>query len=175
MKQVEIITSLNDLTISQFEKIVELNEKVYNTSIESYVDLMEVLTNLTKDEIENLDINEFKKIVDIIKDIDYKTFDENFINQIEIDGVIYKTKSNGSEYNFSVKEVVLLRELIDKNPYSFMQEMIAILFKNVDADGNIINDLTPQAIQERKNKIGDIKMQIAGPYLTALSKSLIKE
>lgn len=174
MKQVEIITSLNDLTISQFERIIELNEKQYNSSIESYVELMTVLTNLSKDEIEGLDINEFKKIVDIIKDIDYKTFDEKFINEIEVDGVVYKTKSNGTEYNFSVKEVVLLRELIAKDAYHFLQEMIAILFKNVDADGNIINDLTPQAIQERKNKIGDIKMAIAGPYLTALSKSIIK-
>lgn len=175
MKQVEIITSLNDLTISQFEKIIELNEKQYNSSIESYVELMTVLTNLSIDEIESLDINEFKKIVNTIKDIDYKTFDDRFINQIEIDGVIYKTKSNGTDYKFSVKEVVLLRELIAKDAYHFLQEMIAILFKNVDADGNIINDLTPQAIQERKDKIGDIKMEIAGPYLTALSKSIIKE
>jgi hypothetical protein len=175
MKQVEIITSLNDLTISQFEKIVKLNEVEYNTSIESYIDLIDVISNLTKDEIEELDINEFKKIVDVVKEIDYKTFDEKFINEIEIDGVKYKTKSNGTEYNFNVKEVVLLRELIAKNPYHFLQEMIAILFKNVDAEGNIINDLSPQAIEERKNKIGDIKMEIAGPYLTALSKSLLKE
>lgn len=174
MKKVEIITSLNDLTISQFEQLVELNEKEYNTNIESYIDLIAILSNLSIDEIESLDIDEFKKIVDIIKDIDYKTFDEKFINEIEIDGVLYKTKSNGTEYNFSVKEVVLLRELIAKDANHFLQEMIAILFKNVDADGNIINDLTPQAIQERKNKIGDIKMDIAGPYLTALSKSLIK-
>lgn len=174
MKQVEIITSLNDLTISQFEHLVELNNKEYNTNIESYIDLIAILSNLSIDEIESLDIDEFKKIVDVIKDIDYKTFDNKFINQIEIDGVLYKTKSNGTEYNFSVKEVVLLRELIAKDANHFLQEMIAILFKNVDADGNIISDLTPQAIQERKNKIGDIKMDIAGPYLTALSKSLIK-
>jgi hypothetical protein len=174
MKQVEIITSLNDLTISQFEHLVELNNKEYNTNIESYIDLIAILSNLSIDEIESLDIDEFKKIVDVIKDIDYKTFDDKFINQIEIDGVLYKTKSNGTEYNFSVKEVVLLRELIEKDANHFLQEMIAILFKNVDADGNIISDLTPQAIQERKNKIGDIKMDIAGPYLTALSKSLIK-
>jgi hypothetical protein len=175
MKQVEIITSLNELTISQFERIIELNGKQYNTNIESYVDLIEVLTNLSKDEIEVLDINEFKKIVDVIKNIDYKNFDDKFINQIEIDGVKYKTKSNGSEYNFSVKEVIILRELIAKDSNHFLQEMIAVLFKNIDSEGNIINDLSPEAIQERKNKIGDIKMEIAGPYLTALSKSLISK
>lgn len=174
MKQVEIINSLNDLTISQFEHLVQLNNKEYNTNIESYIDLIAILSNLSIDEIESLDIDEFKKIVDVVKNIDYKTFDDKFINEIEIDGVLYKTKSNGTEYNFSVKEVVLLRELIEKDANHFLQEMIAILFKNVDADGNIISDLTPQAIQERKNRIGDIKMDIAGPYLTALSKSLIK-
>jgi hypothetical protein len=169
-KQVEIITDLTQLSLSQFEQAISIFNKEYETSIEKFIDLIDIMTNLTPSEIEDLDINDFKKIIDIIEGIEFTSFEKKFINQIEIDGVIYKSKSDGSDYKFSVKEIFLMQDILQKNPDSYLLDLIAIVFREVDADGNLIGDLKTESIAKRKELFKDIKMDVVGPYLTSLSE-----
>jgi hypothetical protein len=174
-KTIEITSSMDDLTISQFEKLIEIDNKNYDNSIDANIDLLSVISNFTKEEIEEMDINEFKKVINIVEKIDYKNFSKKFINEFEVDGVKFKTKATKKEFNFSVKEVMLLKNLVINKESNYLSELIAILFRNVDDNGELINDLSTEAIQERKEKIGDIKMKIVGPYLVALTEFFLKQ
>lgn len=169
-KEVIITTDLTQLSISEFENAVSIFNKEYSTSIERYIDLIEVMTNLSISEIEDLDIFDFKKIIDVIETIKFHDFEKKFINEIQIGGVTYKSKSTDSEYKFSVKEMFIINDVIVKNPENYLLDLISIIFKEVDAEGKIVGNLEPESIAKRKEIFKDIKMDIVGPYLISLSE-----
>ena len=169
-RTVEVSTSLNEIGIDQFEKCVNILKTTYESSIDQYVDLIQALSTLTRDEIEDLDLSEFESLIKAIKIDDMTGFADKYINEIEVNGVKYRTKSNGETFKFSVKEMFLLQDKIKQNEEKYISDLCAIIFREVDADGNISNDLSNEAINKRKEALKDIKMNIIAPYLIVLSK-----
>jgi hypothetical protein len=169
-KQIQISTDLTQLSLKKFEKAINIFQKSYDMQFEKFIDLIEVMTNLTPDDIEDLHIDDFKKIVDIIENIEFTSFEKKFINQIEIDGITYKSKSDGADYKFSVREIFLMQDILEKNPENYLLDLIAIVFREVDAEGNLIGDLKSESIEKRKEVFKDIKMDVVGPYLSSLSE-----
>ena len=94
-KTVEVMTSLNEITIDQFESCVSILKKTYDSQIDQYVDLIQALSSLTRDEIEDLDLSEFESLIKAIKIDDLTGFNEQFITELTFDGVTYKSKSDG--------------------------------------------------------------------------------
>lgn len=169
-KTVEVMTSLNEITIDQFESCVSILKKTYDSQIDQYVDLIQALSSLTRDEIEDLDLSEFESLIKAIKIDDLTGFNEQFINELTFDGVTYKSKSDGKRFKFSVKEMFLLQDKIKENEDKYILDLAAIIFREVDAEGNISSDLSKETIAKRKDILKGIKMDVIAPYLLVLSK-----
>ncbi len=170
-KEIEVLTSLGELSITQFIGASSIINDESLDNVSKYIKILELTTPLTVDEIEELDIEIFKVLSNLLN-LTEITIESTFINEIEIDGNIYKTKSDGTSYKFSVKEMLLLQELVKKNnaKESYILDLVGIIFRESDADGNIIGELTKEAINNRKEVLKSIKMIIILPYLNLLSK-----
>lgn len=175
IKKVNVVSDINELSITDFERLVYIFNKTYESKIEQYVDIIEVISSLNKDEIENMDINEFKKLIEISEKIKTQDLTKTKRNKLIVDGITYKTNYTNGEYKFTVKEITLIQKAIANNPNQYLAEFIAIVFKNVDENGNTINDLSSEAIANRKEKLKNIKMKLIGPYFNSLTKFLFKE
>jgi len=174
-KEIKLVTDINELSINEFEKLINIFSKQYETKIEEYVDIISVISNLDIDEIENLDIDEFKKLVTIANDIQIQNLNAELISEINIDGVTYKTNVKDNTYKFTVKEITLLQVLLVNQPSNYLADLIAIVFREIDSDGNLINDLSPEAIERRKEKLSTLKMKIIGPYFMSLTNFFLNK
>jgi len=62
-KDVQIKTSLDEVTIKNFEDLLTVStSENYEDEIERRIDLIQVLTDLSFEDIENLDLEDFKKL-----------------------------------------------------------------------------------------------------------------
>lgn len=173
INNINVPESIDELNIDQFQSIVKIYTKEYKSKIDKLVDFIAVLTNNSVDFIENLDIEVFTKIKNTINlDNLFDLGDLNFTNELIIDDIIYKTGSVDNNYTFKVKEIILLESVINKNNV-FIDYLIAVIFKNVDENGNIIYDYSENAIKNRKNKLKNkVNIKIIAPFLLLLSKKL---
>lgn len=172
-KEVQVKTSLDEINITQFEQALIIFKKDYSDSIEQYIDIIQLLSPLTKEEIEDLDLIEFENLVKAIEINTFNMEPTSFINEIVIDGETFKSKSDGLTYKVNVKEIFLLQELIKANPESYVLDLASIIFLEVDAYGNPIKNYTPEAIAIRKNKLSKIDMGVMSAYVVIISKYFI--
>jgi hypothetical protein len=166
-KKIKVPTSITQISLHKLEACV----KIYNTDlkkIDKYIKLLSVLLEITEDEVSDLDIDKFQELIGIVNTEKFWEKGDELVTEIEIDGVTFKTKSDGKTYNFSVKEVLLIQELVGKEE-GFLLEIIAIIFRNIDENGKIINDLSDKAIQERKKYLKNINVDIVVPYILSLN------
>ena len=166
-KEVNVPTSITQITLEKLESCV----KLYNSDlkkIDRYIKLLSVLLEITEDEVSDLDIDVFQDLIAMVNTDNFWKKGDDLINEVEIDGTIFKTKSDGKSYNFSVKEVLLIQELVNKEE-GFLLEIVAIIFKNVDENGKIINDLSEKAIEDRKKYLKKLDVDIIVPYILSLN------
>jgi len=166
-KEVNVPTSITQITLEKLESCV----KLYNSDlkkIDRYIKLLSVLLEITEDEVSDLDIDVFQDLIAMVNTDNFWKKGDDLINEVEIDGTIFKTKSDGKSYNFSVKEVLLIQELVNKKE-GFLLEIVAIIFKNVDENGKIINDLSEKAIEDRKKYLKKLDVDIIVPYILSLN------
>jgi hypothetical protein len=166
-KKIEVPTSITQISLDKLEACV----KIYNTDlkkIDKYIKLLSVLLEITEDEVSDLDIDKFQELIGMVNTDTFWKKGNKLVTEIEIDGVKFKTKSDGKTYNFSVKEVLLIQELVGKEQ-GFLLEIIAIIFRNVDENGKIINDLSDKAIKDRKKYLKNINVDIIVPYILSLN------
>jgi len=171
-QSVDVISSLNELNITSLEKTIKIFNSESN-NIDKYILLLEILTPLSVDEIEDLELEDFKILASEIDTNDFIQAQDVFINEVEFEGVKYKTKSNGNSHNFTVKEIFTIQKLLKKDEY--ILEIAAIIFRPVDANGKISNDMSQEAIDLRKIIFKDITIDVILPYVLALSKTIINE
>jgi len=169
-KDVAIATTYDDITISQFQQILTIYNTEYDFGIDRYIETIEVLSDLKREEIEQLDLDLFEEIIHSIEINEAFDFEKKFINEIEVDGVKFKTTSDGNSYKFNVKEMFMIQTLLTRKPDEYINDLAAIVFKEVDEDGKIINDYSIEAIEKRKEMLKDIKMITLGGYLMSLSE-----
>ena len=175
-KKITIKTTIGEVTIVEFESLMLIFKKEID-QLEKNVEILNCLSNLTIDEIESLDIDIFSDIINLIeiKDIADQDGPIKFINEFNIDGVIYKTRSKGDEFKYTIKEMILLKDIIKNKPDNYVSKLSGIIFFNVDEQGSIIPDLSIESIDKRSNIISEkLTMDIISPYIIALSNHLIK-
>jgi len=172
-KSIEVKTSLDEINITEFEACINIFKATYDSPMDQYVEILQVLSNFTRDEIEELELELFETIIRDIQISDFTEIGKIFINEFELDGQVYKTKSDGLSYKFTVKEMFLLQEIIKESPEHYILDVAGIIFREVDSEGNISNDLSKATIAKRKEKFAHLKMNIIGPYIMTLSNFFI--
>lgn len=168
-KEIKLPKSHSEISIETFEKIIDIQTKQYESEIERYVELASLITGLSIDEVEELDFDELKVIINHINQIDVK--DGELQEKIIVDGNEFGRKQTKS---FTVKETILIQSIFSKKKAGYLNEIAAILFHPF-VDGEIKIDYSEKAIEERKLKFKDLTMEIISPYLNKLVEFLISK
>jgi len=171
-KQVFIPTSHTQIKLEQFERVIKIFSTEYDFPLQKNIDLAVTLTNLSEDEVEDLEFDDFKTIIQQINEIDVLSFGDVIEPTITIDGVEYGTKITEGEYKFTIKETLLLQNLFTKKEDGYLSEVCAIIYHPI-VDGKIAFDYSEIAINKRKDIFKDLTINIVGPFLTKLTEFLI--
>lgn len=168
-KTVDVKTSLSEINLNDFEKIMEIFKTTYDVGIDKYINIIQILSTLSKDEIEELDLDVFEDLIAEIQDINdfSKEAEDIFINELSIMDVKFKTKSDGTSYKFTVKEMLLLKDKLAINPDAVVIDLAMIIFKPVSIDNEGYLDITES--KKREYFGTEIMMNVMIPYLMSLS------
>jgi hypothetical protein len=154
-----------EIKIEKFEKILNTFLKKYDNELERYIDIASIITNLSIDEIESLDLEELKDIIKDYNSIDVFAWNEDeVIQDFMVDGEKYGRKNTKT---FSVKETILFQKLFADKKDGFLIEMVSILFHPI-VDGEVKLDYSKESIDSRKEKFKDLNMDIVAPYINKL-------
>jgi hypothetical protein len=165
---IDIVESQSEINLTQFEKLIELYAKEFDSNIEQSIELLKVVSQLTQDEIESLFISDLNLIMNEVNSINFLDFASAETDTIEINGEIFKSKNQASNYKFSVKETMLFQNIFIKKEEGYICEILAIIFHPV-IDGEIKYDYSIEGIKTRKDKFKTISIDIVGPFINALN------
>ena len=172
----ENIFRLEDITLKEYVMLKEIQKKElngeYDSKIEYYSDLIQIAMKKTSDEIDNLDIYDFKILAETINLVEVNTKD--LLNEIKIDGITYITSAQNNNFTFKVKEIQEVEKILkkDENPEL---EFSAIIWREKGSDGKPINDFSVEGINKRKEIFSNnLTLKFVLPYLNKLSEYLTK-
>lgn len=176
-KEFSIKTTLADVTLVEYNKYMDVFKKKFDYEFIQYAELLKCISDMSEEDIEDMEMVKLKELAQVIQIESFTEDDKSFENrvQVEVNGSSYKTSSDGSCYNFTTKEMVLIKDDISKKHLVDVAVLAGILFKKLDADGNVIRDYSPKALSERTKELGSIPMSYIAPYLLELDKFIKKE
>jgi len=167
-KGFDIKTSVNEMTVEQFEKTTQIlnNEKL--STIERYFNLLSylgipdgVLNEITDDEFFNI-VKQFSK--------DELT-NKQLIPFFEHEGVKY-VAYDGDEFKLKAKDLILIEKNINSGS-SYFASTIAILFKPEGTDLNLA--YMPKAIEQRTKIVNTLNAADFYPYIIHITGKLISK
>lgn len=159
------ITQVEDMNVAQFSKATAIFNDEKKSNIEKYLDVMEalgapteVIDNLTNDEL-----------FEIIKDFsrDSTVFDKDYVlpRTIEINGKVYESYAEGSEFKIKARDLSLIEKAVS-NKEDFYQTLIAILFKDAQ---------NKESIKDKKKLFSTLPAKPYLGYLTEVSTLLTQK
>jgi hypothetical protein len=167
-KGFDIKTSVNEMTVEQFEKttVILNNEKI--TTIERYFNLLSylgipdgVLDEITDDEFFNI-IKQFNKD---------QLGNKELIPSFEHNGVKY-VAYEGEEFKLKAKDLILIEKNINSSS-SYFASTIAILFKPEGTDLNLV--YAPRAIEQRTKIVNTLNAADFYPYIVHITGKIISK
>tara|TARA_R110000787_G_scaffold165199_4_gene278287 strand:- start:332 stop:874 length:543 start_codon:yes stop_codon:yes gene_type:complete len=172
-KITKIITNANELTIGTLNRCEEILKDPLLSELNRNIRIVQELSNLTVEEIEDLPMAVLIQTVNIIGSSNYNLDDSEFRNEFIVDGVTFRNRAESKEdISFSVKEIFTLRELFQKSKHKNMVTIASVIFREVDIDGNISRDLTTEAITKRNVFLEKMTLDIISPYIAEIERSL---
>jgi hypothetical protein len=167
-KEVNIVTTIDDLTLPKLIQYININGKT-DDEIDNLINLLAITTSLTVEEIEDLDIQDFK---DIAREINLEDGLNNpYVKTITIDGIDYNSKANVDEnkFSFTIKETKILKELIKKYKLDYINYLAPLIFRTEGEELSIEN------VESKANKFKDVKLSILVPYILYLNNIIQNE
>jgi len=162
--------NLSTITLNKFKAFYDLSQVSDNNDIETSIQLIHILTDKSVAEIEELELDEFKAILNSVNYENTDTSSLPVIIEYKANDKVYKS-TNKDTFNFNVKQINLLQGIIKANANNYIEDLAAIIFKPIDEAGNIINDYSDEAIAQRKQELSSVMtMNILIPYLNLLHK-----
>lgn len=174
---VEIRTNVDEVTIGSLLKCNEILTRE-GDELDNYIYIIEELSNLSLMEIEDLP---FKELSTLLSEMDLSDFDLDkiniddieFKNQIILDNHIYKSSSESSDdIRISVKEVFAIRRIYTENGEITLCEIAAVLFRELDNDGNLTRDLSEEAINKRCETHTEMTLNVILPYINDIKNHI---
>jgi hypothetical protein len=161
MREPIIYKKFEDLPINKFNKLVEYNN---NKNMEDgEIHLLECVTNLSYDEILELDFNVYVELVSKIEVLDNPSPAEVY-STVTINEKEYTSQLIDGEYIFKTRDILKLKNIIKENPYYYVGDLAALIF---------VNDET--TFEERKALFEEqMTMNYIQYYLIKLQETLNK-
>lgn len=167
-KKYNVKNETNEILIGEFEDLIETmnSEKNY---IDRWSEVF-VLLGLPQDVVDDMDSEDF---INIIKEMNI-TIDRDMelTPEIEIEGILYKLKSN--EIKISVKDMRFIEDFIIKGKNKYIGDIMAVLYRNEKSDDVINYDLSHikhKAKLFRENVTVDKSI----PFIKYLSTKIVKD
>jgi hypothetical protein len=134
---------MKELTLKQFNKICSTQVDDNFNDIDKKIEIIKVL-GYTDDEIDNMDINTFKNKLTILE----QPFDNIEVEEfITLDNHTFKLKGNPYDFNFTVKQIRDIAELIKDNQVEYVHMMMAYLYDNDQLDFKARADLFEEKLK----------------------------
>lgn len=167
-KEIKIATTVDDLTLPKLVDYINLSSK-NNDEIDLLINLLNIATNLSIEEIEDLDIEDFKMIGNQIELNDALT--APFQKSIIVDGIEYFSKADieHDTFKFTIGETKILKELISKYKIEYIYYLASLIFLKEGERANL------ELIESRKDLFTDIKLSVLVPYMLYLNKVIQNE
>jgi len=163
--------NLNNIKIKNFKTFAELLVN-QDTTIDNLIKYVSIITNQTIEEVEEMDLDEFKAVANdaaFIEDL----IDKPMTTTITINGKTYKSTLKET-FAFNVKQISMLTKKV-KESDDYIADLAALIFREVAEDGLLINDFSDAAVSSRKAIFADeLTIDILIPYLKQLEKHFQK-
>lgn len=127
MKQVVITKRFEDLTIEKFNKLIDFNNLKNSDNRE--IKLLECLSNLSEEEILNLEFNDYMTHIKSIEEVVEPTIPV-LKYTFEFNGITYSTKAVDGDFNFKTRDILAMKKVIETNPLHYAADLAALLFVN---------------------------------------------
>ena len=172
-KHLTVPTAAHELSATQFTQLIKIYGSSYDSKIDRVVAFVSVLLGQSTDYVEEMELDDLNAIVEIISvDSLFDVGDCAFVSEITVDGTTYRSSAKDNNYSFKVKELILLESKVKANE-NFLDDLAAIIFREVDADGNPSKDLSEEVIEARKQVFaGRVSITVMMPYLLKLNEKL---
>jgi len=165
---------LKNFTINKFQKLVNIYVKNFDLEFERQIELISLFTEKSIEEVEELELDDFKALSLELNNISFDSFSTEFKNEIIINGKTFISNIQDNQYKAKVKEVYLVNKYINENLDSYLKYIAAIIFLPIDENGKIIKDYSTEGINERAELFDkELIIDIISPYLNSLSINLI--
>ena len=154
---------MSEITIDQYERYLDVYFDKNLSELDKRVKSLSIFYDATEEEIEELSINDFKAYMVKLSLINFWVKKPK--NTITLNGITYKSKTNGKQISLNVKETYKIKEYLDSNTKLEPSLIAAIVFRELNKDNTISNDLSPEKIKERREIFKTMPLEYIIPYL----------
>ena len=165
IKDYEVKNTVEELTVSEFEKIVEIQSDNTKSATEKQIDVF-VSLGVPEEVVDSMTIAEFKKHIEEFNDVKSKEYE--FLPEVEIEGFVYKAFDE--EFKLSVRDLKHIENKVNKSPFSYMAFMLAVIFKRTDLSKAEHYDNAH--LKHKAELFGKLPAAIAVPYVTKIGQEL---
>lgn len=166
-KNYELNTSLNEMTIGEFETVSSILNDASKSTIEKYIDVISYL-GLPDNEILNLTDEE---LFDIIASFDKNELDRKLLKSFVINEVTYNAYE-GDEFKLKAKDLSLIEKRIKDNK-PFFSYSIAVIFKPENTELTVA--YLPKLIENRVKLVKELNAAEYYPYMVYLTDKVISK
>ena len=172
-KVCKVITKADEITIDQLMRCDVIMGDNLKTELDKYVEIIQILSNLTVEEIEDLPITTLKEVISVISTQDFNLNGLEFKNEIVLDGITFKNRNTDADnIKFTVKEIFTIKEYFKENKSISLPSLIGIIFRELDVEGNISRDLSDEAIHNRSEKLKHITLDVILPFINEMKNQI---
>lgn len=173
-KTITLPTTHKEIKLSTLEKVINVYSSEYENELFRNIDLISAYTALPLEEVEEMEIETLKQIIDAINNVDILGFDVNIKDKITINNIEYGCRvSKDNEYKFTVKETILFQKLFKNKEENYLAKVLAIVYHPI-VDGNIQYDYSEDTINKKSLEFADLSIEHIGPFLNKLTEFFIK-
>lgn len=158
-------TKIKDITIEKYEQYLLLLLDETKDGLEKKIYAISLFSNLSIDDICDMDIKDFKKLTKKLESINF--FAKKIKPEITINGITYKSLSTTSEVKLNVKESFMIKETLENGVFPSPSHLMAILYRPIDN----LDDFSQEGINQRKLIFKDVSVEYILPYLTINEKA----
>ncbi len=154
-KSYQFPTSWGEVTIEQFKNLYTINKDIHSGMFYTF-EVIHQLTGIDRDVIEQIDYENFTKLVEQMKFI-YEPIEEKKVESVIVDGEEYFLYTEFNKY--TAGEIISIETILtsaNNEIFKVMPELLCIFLRKKKENGNLEKYKT--TFMERRDKFKNIKI-----------------
>ncbi len=180
-KEISLKKDTNNLTIKEFKQFFMTDKNTEIDETEKHLIQMSILTDISVDELENLDLDEYKALGKKAYEVFNTELNSELITSFESNGKTYGTKlKDNGEAKITLKDINLIKTKLltidsEDKELQFINNLdvlAGILFKEV-IDGKLIDTVEDADIALRASVFNEeMSLQVIYPYIMRIIEKM---